>query len=141
MLEAKRELKAGNKMEGAPEGYDPKKDKVLTSTPAYKLAQGANKVGKAIKKGLDAINPFKKDEDINEDSEEAHAELEKLVGQHFPVGQDGANAIMALKGLIDDEGLNLELQKIADEKGPDACGRPAVYKHLEIIRQRYFCDK
>ena len=134
----REELKAGNKMEGAPAGYDPEKDPVTQSMPAYKIAKGATKVGKAIKKGLDKVKdvvtaPFKKDEDINEGSDEAHVELQKLVGQHFPVGQDGANAIMALQGLVDDEGLNLELQKIADEKGPDACGRPAVYKHLEKV--------
>ena len=131
------ELKAGNKMEAAEHDHDKEKE-MWDQTPAGKLSRGMVKVGKAIKGGIDKVkdvvtSPFKKDEDINEDSEEAHVELQKLVGQHFPVGQDGANAIIALQGLIDDEGLNLELQKIADEKGPDACGRPAVYKHLEKV--------
>jgi hypothetical protein len=62
-----------------------------------------------------------------------HEKLQKLVGQHFPVGQDGSNAITALQGIIDDEGLNAELQKMADEKGPDTCGRPAVHKYLSDV--------
>ena len=127
------ELKAGNKMEGAPAGYDPEKDPVTQSMPAYKIAKGATKVGKAIKKGLDAINPFKKDEDVNESDVAPHEKLQKLVGQHFPVGQDGSNAITALQGIIDDEGLNADIQKMADEKGPDTCGRPAVHKYLSDV--------
>ena len=82
---------------------------------------------------LKELKAGNKMEGVNEASEEAHVELQKLVGQHFPVGQDGANAIMALRDLIDSEDLNAELQKIADEKGPEACGRPAVYKHLEKV--------
>ena len=127
------ELKAGNKMEGAPAGYDPEKDPVTQSMPAYKIAKGATKVGKAIKKGLDAINPFKKDEDVNEGDVAPHDKLQKLVGQHFPVGQDGSNAITSLQGIIDDPSLNSELQNMADEKGPDTCGRPAVYKYLSDV--------
>ena len=62
-----------------------------------------------------------------------HEKLQKLVGQHFPVGQDGSNAITALQGIIDDEGLNADIQKMADEKGPDTCGRPAVHKYLSDV--------
>jgi len=127
------ELKAGNKMEGAPAGYDPEKDPVTQSMPAYKIAKGATKVGKAIKGAIDKINPFKKDEDVNEGDVAPHEKLQKLVGQHFPVGQDGSNAITALQGIIDDEGLNAEIQKMADEKGPDTCGRPAVHKYLSDV--------
>ena len=127
------ELKAGNKMEGAPAGYDPEKDPVTQSMPAYKIAKGATKVGKAIKGAIDKINPFKKDEDVNEGDVAPHEKLQKLVGQHFPVGQDGSNAITALQGIIDDEGLNADIQKMADEKGPDTCGRPAVHKYLSDV--------
>ena len=73
-------------------------------------------------------------EDITEAGDVApHEQLQKLVGQHFPVGQDGSNAITALQGIIDDEGLNADLQKMADEKGPDTCGRPAVHKYLSDV--------
>ena len=73
-------------------------------------------------------------EDVTEAGDVApHEQLQKLVGQHFPVGQDGSNAITALQGIIDDEGLNADLQKMADEKGPDTCGRPAVHKYLSDV--------
>ena len=73
-------------------------------------------------------------EDVTEAGDVApHEQLQKLVGQHFPVGQDGSNAITALQGIIDDEGLNADLQKIADEDGPDTCGRPAVHKYLSDV--------
>jgi len=109
------------------------KDPVTQSMPAYKIAKGATKVGKAIKGAIDKINPFKKDEDVNEGDVAPHEKLQKLVGQHFPVGQDGSNAITALQGIIDDEGLNADIQKMADEKGPDTCGRPAVHKYLSDV--------
>ena len=73
-------------------------------------------------------------EDVTEAGDVApHEQLQKLVGQHFPVGQDGSNAITALQGIIDDEGLNADLQKMADEDGPDTCGRPAVHKYLSDV--------
>ena len=155
------ELKAGNKMEGQSNAlddydadYDPHKDPVLTQTPAYKMSMGIQKglrKGKKLfnkfRQGLaDKIAPAKQEEDVTEAGDTApHEKLQKLVGQHFPVGQDGSNAITALQGIIDDEGLNADIQKMADEDGPDTCGRPAVHKYLsdanpELLKLLNFGD-
>jgi hypothetical protein len=155
------ELKAGNKMEGQSNAlddydadYDPHKDPVLTQTPAYKMSMGIQKglrKGKKLfnkfRQGLaDKIAPAKQEEDVTEAGDTApHEKLQKLVGQHFPVGQDGSNAITALQGIIDDEGLNADIQKMADEDGPDTCGRPAIYKYLsdanpELLKLLNFGD-
>ena len=137
------ELKAGNKMEGAgdaPAGYDPHRDPVLTQTPAYKMSMG---IQKGLQSGKKMFNKFrqgiadkiapanKQNEEQNVAEAEDHVELQKLIGQHLPVGQDGSNAITALTGIIDNEELNAGLQDIADKQGSDSCGRPAVYKYLQ----------
>ena len=46
-----------------------------------------------------------------EEQQQAVEELQKLVGEHFPAGVDGQNAIQSLKGLIDDPQLAGEIKQ------------------------------
>jgi len=56
--------------------------------------------------------------------------LQSLVGEHFPAGVDGQNAISSLKGIIDDPRLAQEIKSAAKEDA-DTCVRPLVYQWLE----------
>ena len=56
--------------------------------------------------------------------------LQELVGQHFPAGVDGSNAIESLKGIIEDPRLEKQIQAQAKED-PDSCVRPLVKQWLE----------
>ena len=70
---------------------------------------------------------------ISEDPEEQQAaikELQELVGQHFPAGVDGSNAIESLTGIIEDPQLYNEIKEMA-KQDPDACVRPLVKEWLE----------
>ena len=70
----------------------------------------------------------------SEDPEEQAAalqSLQELVGQHFPAGVDGTNAIESLKGLIEDPELYKRIKEQAAED-PDACVRPLVKDWLEF---------
>ena len=70
----------------------------------------------------------------SEDPEEQQAALQglqELVGQHFPAGVDGTNAIESLKGLIEDPELYKRIKEQAAED-PDACVRPLVKDWLEF---------
>jgi hypothetical protein len=89
-------------------------------------------------------DPFSKFEDwamnlgednaiTSQDEEEKAAAVEKLqslVGEHFPAGVDGQNAISSLKGIIDDPELAREIKDAAQEDA-DTCVRPLVYQWLE----------
>jgi len=89
-------------------------------------------------------DPFSKFEDwamnlgednaiTSQDEEEKAAAVEKLqslVGEHFPAGVDGQNAISSLKGIIDDPELAREIKDTAQEDA-DTCVRPLVYQWLE----------
>jgi len=69
----------------------------------------------------------------SQDSEEqaqAVKELQELVGQHFPAGVDGTNAIQSLKGIIDDPKLFKQIKEISKED-PDSCVRGLVKDWLE----------
>ena len=69
----------------------------------------------------------------SQDEEEKASAVEKLqtlVGQHFPAGMDGQNAIESLKGIIDDPRLAQEIKATAKEDA-DTCVRPLVYQWLE----------
>jgi hypothetical protein len=70
----------------------------------------------------------------SEDPEEQQAALQglqELVGQHFPAGVDGTNAIESLKGLIEDPELYKRIKEQATQD-PDACVRPLVKDWLEF---------
>lgn len=70
----------------------------------------------------------------SEDPEQQQAALQglqELVGQHFPAGVDGTNAIESLKGLIEDPELYKRIKEQAVED-PDACVRPLVKEWLEL---------
>jgi hypothetical protein len=70
----------------------------------------------------------------SEDPDEQAAalqELQELVGQHFPAGVDGTNAIESLKGLIEDPELYKRIKEQAAQD-PDACVRPLVKDWLEF---------
>jgi hypothetical protein len=70
----------------------------------------------------------------SEDPEEQQAALQglqELVGQHFPAGVDGTNAIESLKGLIEDPELYKRIKEQAAED-PDACVRPLISDWLEF---------
>ena len=70
----------------------------------------------------------------SEDPEEqatAVQALQELVGQHFPAGVDGTNAIESLKGIIEDPELYKRIQAQAAEDA-DSCVRPLVKDWLEL---------
>ena len=56
--------------------------------------------------------------------------LNELVGQHFPAGTDGTNAIQSLKGIIEDPKLEQDIKKAA-QQDPDQCVRPLVKAWME----------
>ena len=66
-----------------------------------------------------------------EEQQEALQNLQELVGQHFPAGVDGTNAIESLKGLIEDPELYKRIKEQAMED-PDACVRPLIKDWLEF---------
>ncbi len=69
----------------------------------------------------------------SQDEEEQAAAVDKLqslVGEHFPAGVDGQNAISSLKGIIDDPQLAQEIKAAAKEDA-DTCVRPLVYQWLQ----------
>jgi hypothetical protein len=65
-----------------------------------------------------------------EEQAQAVKELQELVGEHFPAGVDGTNAIESLKGIIEDPQLFKEIKDQAKED-PDGCVRPLVKNWLE----------
>jgi len=70
----------------------------------------------------------------SEDPEQQQAalqSLQELVGQHFPAGVDGTNAIESLKGLIEDPELYKRIKEQAAQD-PDACVRPLIKDWLEF---------
>jgi hypothetical protein len=70
----------------------------------------------------------------SEDPEQQQAalqELQELVGQAFPAGVDGTNAIESLKGLIEDPELYKRIKEQAAED-PEADVRPLVSDWLEF---------
>ena len=74
------------------------------------------------------------------DDLDAVSELQKLVSQHFPVGDDGQNATGALYSIIGDDELFDALGLAFDEGGPDADGRPAIKQWIEDYAHRYGID-
>ena len=68
-------------------------------------------------------------EDADEKAQ-AVKELQELVGQHFPAGVDGSNAIESLKGIIDDPQLFMQIKE-ASKQDPDTCVRGIVKDWLE----------
>lgn len=70
----------------------------------------------------------------SEDPEQQQAAIQKLqelVGQHFPAGVDGSNAIDSLKGIIEDPELFKRIKAQAQED-PDSCTRGLVKDWLEL---------
>jgi len=65
-----------------------------------------------------------------EEQADAIKQLQELVGEHFPAGVDGSNAIESLKGIIDDPELFRQIKDAAKED-PDQCVRPLVKQWLE----------
>lgn len=65
-----------------------------------------------------------------EEKAQAVKELQELVGEHFPAGIDGSNAIESLKGIIEDPELFKQIKDQAKED-PDSCVRPLVKDWLE----------
>ena len=67
-----------------------------------------------------------------EEQQTAKQELQELIGQHFPAGVDGDNAITSLKGIIEDPQLFKAIKDQAkpDAGGPDSCVRGLVKKWL-----------
>ena len=56
--------------------------------------------------------------------------LNKLVGEHFPAGIDGKNAIQSLQGIIEDPKLDADI-KNASKEDPDGCVRGLVKAWIE----------
>ncbi len=93
----------------------------------------------------DTFDPFAKFENwvmglgedsavTSEDPEEQQAAIQKLqelVGQHFPAGVDGTNAIESLKGLIEDPELYKRIKEQAAQD-PESCCRGLVKDWLEL---------
>ncbi len=65
-----------------------------------------------------------------EEQSQAVKELQALVGEHFPAGVDGTNAIESLKGIIEDPELFRQIKNQSKED-PDSCVRPLVKDWLE----------
>ena len=65
-----------------------------------------------------------------DEKQTAIRELQKLVGEHFPAGVDGTNAIQSLEGIIDDPRLEQEIKRTAKDD-PDNCVRGLVKNWLE----------
>jgi hypothetical protein len=68
--------------------------------------------------------------DDSEEQAQAVKKLQELVGQHFPAGVDGTNAIESLKGIIDDPALFKQIKEQSKED-PDSCVRGLVKDWLE----------
>jgi len=66
----------------------------------------------------------------DEEKAQAVSDLQELVGQHFPAGVDGTNAIQSLKGIIEDPELYKQIKDQAREDA-DSCVRPLVKQWLE----------
>jgi hypothetical protein len=66
----------------------------------------------------------------DEEKAQAISDLQELVGQHFPAGVDGTNAIESLKGIIEDPALFQEI-KASSKQDADMCVRPIVKAWLE----------
>lgn len=115
---------------------------------------------KDVEEGLDieTYDPFDKFENwvlnlgeesaiISDDEEEkarAIKDLQELVGEHFPAGVDGQNAIESLKGIIEDPELYNQIKEQAKED-PDSCCRGLVKDWLEqnapeVVSQLDFGD-
>jgi len=60
---------------------------------------------------------------------EAVEKLNTLMAKHFPAGVNGTNGIESLQGIIDDEELNSEIEKAANEDS-DACMRPIIMDYI-----------
>ena len=65
-----------------------------------------------------------------EEKKSALQQLQTLVGQHFPAGVDGANAIESLKGAIEDPALFKQIKEVSVDD-PDTCVRGLVKDWLE----------
>jgi hypothetical protein len=65
-----------------------------------------------------------------EEKAQAVSNLQELIGQHFPAGVDGTNAIQSLKGIIEDPELYKQIKDQAKEDA-DSCVRPLVKQWLE----------
>ena len=84
---------------------------------------------------------------VSEDPEEqasAIQNLQELVGQHFPAGVDGINAIESLKGIIEDPELYKQIKEQAAEDA-DSCVRQLVKDWVEqnapeVLEQLDFGD-
>ena len=68
--------------------------------------------------------------DDQEEKAAAVRELQELVGQHFPAGVDGSNAIESLKGIIEDPQLFQSIKE-QSKQDPDSCVRGLVKEWLE----------
>lgn len=69
--------------------------------------------------------------DDPEEQQAAVQKLQELVGQHFPAGVDGTNAIESLKGLIEDPELYKRIKDQAAQD-PDSCCRGLIKDWLEL---------
>jgi hypothetical protein len=72
-------------------------------------------------------------------------QLQKLVGQHFPAGDQGSNAISSLDGIINDPRLEQAIKQQAKDEGDDSCVRGLVKEWLEqnapdVLEQLDFGD-
>lgn len=68
--------------------------------------------------------------DDEEEKSRAVKDLQELIGEHFPAGVDGQNAIESLKGIIEDPELYKQIKDQAKED-PEACCRGLVKDWLE----------
>ena len=66
----------------------------------------------------------------DEDKAQAVERLNSLMGEHFPAGVNGANAIESLAGIIDDPKLQEMFRKVG-QKDSDICVRPLVMKWIK----------
>ena len=99
---------------GQQESYEDALESAISSvTKKYEVSEG-NSV-------------FSQDE---QEADQSIKKLQSLIGDHFPAGVDGMNAVESLQGLIDDPMLNNMLRQLG-EKDSDMCVRPLIQKYIK----------
>lgn len=77
-----------------------------------------------------------KSELFGDNNEDLIAQLNQLLGEEIPLGQDGTNAVNSLKGIIDDDELHQVFKEMADID-PAIDARDVIRDYIENKDQEY----
>ena len=114
----------GTKEEMEPQAFDPVAE--YEKAISYIVGEQEN----ALTDGSDEDDWGDSDNDGDDDKAQAIDRLNELMGQHFPAGVNGTNAIESLAGIIDDPKLQEMFRKVG-QKDSDICVRPLVMKWIK----------